>query len=95
MTVSDKQVIDRLAHAFGSSSARESDDALHGRLAGLARETRTATVSGDEALAAAYLVPADRMSDVRAAVDAFGDQHPDLTLVCTGPWAPFSFSESA
>jgi methylated-DNA-[protein]-cysteine S-methyltransferase len=36
MTTSDKQVIDRLAHAFGSSSALEGDDALHGRLAGLA-----------------------------------------------------------
>ena len=34
MTFSDKQVIDRLAHAFGGSS--EGAEALHGRLAGLA-----------------------------------------------------------
>ena len=33
---SEKQVIDRLTHAFGSSSALPGDDALHARLAGLA-----------------------------------------------------------
>lgn len=41
--------------------------------------------------AAAYLVPRLNVDAVRASVQRFADAHPELTVVCTGPWAPYSF----
>ena len=32
---------------------------------------------------------------VAQGVAAYGAEHPDLSLVCTGPWAPANFSEAA
>jgi hypothetical protein len=68
-------------------------DHLHRRLATLARESRVEAGRrpGGEAFAAAYLVPRSSVDDVRTTVDAFGASHGNLTVVCTGPWAPFSF----
>jgi hypothetical protein len=45
------------------------------------------------AVRAAYLV---RRADVAAfarEVDRFAERHPGLAVVCTGPWAPYSFVE--
>jgi hypothetical protein len=66
---------------------RQGVDELHRELAALAREARV------ERDSAAFLVPAERLESVRRAVDRFAASHPDLALVCTGPWAPFSFVE--
>jgi hypothetical protein len=41
---------------------------------------------------ASYLVPRDDADAFRAQVDAFGAAHPELALVCTGPWAPYTFA---
>ena len=44
----------------------------------------------------AYLVPAENVAAFRAAVERLQAEHPELTIVCTGPWPPYSFgAESA
>jgi hypothetical protein len=60
-------------------------DDLHRELKALARDARL------ERNSAAFLVPAEELDDVRRAVDRFAVAHHDVSLVCTGPWAPFSF----
>lgn len=55
-------------------------------LRGLVREVRAARDG------AAYLVPRANLEPVRDAVLCFADTHPKLTVVCTGPWAPYSFA---
>jgi len=64
---------------------------VHEPLGDLARDS--AVQPGPELLRAAYLVD-------RAAVDRFVSvvrqlqrDHPELHLVCTGPWPPYSFAE--
>jgi hypothetical protein len=44
---------------------------------------------------AGYLVERDRVDAFAAEVDAYGDAHPELNVVCTGPWAPASFGGAA
>jgi hypothetical protein len=44
---------------------------------------------------ACYLVARDEVDDFARRVEAYGVQHPELNLVCTGPWAPASFAEAA
>jgi hypothetical protein len=41
----------------------------------------------------AYLVPRASVAAVRGLVDRFAAEHPEATVVCTGPWAPYSFAE--
>jgi Gas vesicle synthesis protein GvpL/GvpF len=62
---------------------------LHRPLAGHARATVTAAGT------AAYLVPADERDAFERDLAAFVESHPDVTVVCTGPWAPYSFAEAA
>lgn len=70
---------------------------LHDGLLGLSRDARIryGTLADEELFVAAYLVPTGRLEDVTRTIEAFGSQHPELTVVCTGPWAPFSFAEEA
>jgi hypothetical protein len=75
--------------AAAESERREPVDELHRQLKAVARDARIDRAS------AAFLVPASRLDDVRRTVDGFAASYPDLTLVCTGPWAPFSFVEDA
>jgi len=44
---------------------------------------------------ACYLVARDDVDDFARRVSAYGAEHPELSLVCTGPWAPASFVEAA
>lgn len=44
---------------------------------------------------ACYLVARDDVDDFADRVAAYGAEHPELDLVCTGPWAPASFAEAA
>lgn len=64
-------------------------DELHAPLADLARDSRLDRERG----VAAYLVPATRIEEIRAVVERFAGEHADVSVVCTGPWAPFSFVE--
>jgi hypothetical protein len=42
-------------------------------------------------LRASYLVPREDVDSFTAVVRALQEDHPDLSLSCTGPWAPYSF----
>jgi gas vesicle protein GvpL/GvpF len=65
---------------------------LHEPLARLARAHTLRRHDGE--LNAAYLVPAEQLSDFRGAVARI-ESLPDVTVVCTGPWPPYSFAEGA
>jgi FAD/FMN-containing dehydrogenase len=39
----------------------------------------------------AYLVPADKIDEFQEAVHRLQAERPELTIVCTGPWPPYSF----
>jgi len=43
----------------------------------------------------AYLVQKDKVSAFRDAVERLTAEHPELTIVCTGPWPPYSFGAEA
>ena len=62
----------------------------------LARLSRASTRRAGEAprmlLEAAYLVPLDGVSHFRAEVARLESSHPELAVVCTGPWPPYSFT---
>jgi hypothetical protein len=40
----------------------------------------------------AYLVPEANVDEFRGEVGRLQAAHPDLAIVCTGPWAPYSFT---
>jgi hypothetical protein len=66
---------------------------LHGPLAALARDaTRTVGATERLLLSGAYLVPEDAVAEFRDLVESLQADHPDLTIVCTGPWPPYSFA---
>jgi Gas vesicle synthesis protein GvpL/GvpF len=69
-------------------------DAIHQPLVSLAREgVRRPPSAPGELLRAAYLVDRDRVTDFTRLVAELEARHPDLRLLCTGPWPPYSFSE--
>jgi putative intracellular protease/amidase len=44
--------------------------------------------------AAAYLVRNEERPAFESALAGFVEAHPDVTVVCTGPWAPYTFAEA-
>jgi hypothetical protein len=77
------------AKAAGAETATR----LHEPLAALARES--VTRGGSDLLRAAYLVDRDAVEPFVALVRRLQDAHPDLALLCTGPWPPYSFAGEA
>lgn len=67
-------------------------DELHEPLARLARSTVLDRVGSRGLLEAAYLVPKASARAFRDAVARLEIAHPELTVVCTGPWPPYSFA---
>ena len=65
---------------------------LHERLEDLSRASVQASHGAFEA---AYLVERSQLDVVQAAVRRFAASHPELTVVSTGPWAPYSFGGDA
>jgi hypothetical protein len=66
---------------------------LHDALARHARDSTVNAPAGERLLlSAAYLVPRDGVDDFRGHVVELERAHPDLALVCTGPWPPYSFA---
>jgi hypothetical protein len=66
---------------------------LHKVLAQLAREsTHRVLAKSDIVLTAAYLVPREEADTFQAAIVAAEREWPEVTLVCTGPWPPYSFA---
>ena len=65
--------------------------ALHERLAAAAREQ--ARHDGRELLRAAYLVDRAEVGRFVSLVRGLQVEHRELSIVCTGPWPPYSFAE--
>lgn len=72
---------------------RAAAETLHRRLADVSRAARVqeGAAEGRQRFAGAYLVQEERLHEARRAVDEFAAAHPELTVVCTGPWPPFNF----
>jgi hypothetical protein len=67
-------------------------DAVHAVLAPFARESRVRHQSGGRMLmSAAYLVEAAEVEAFTAEVARVDLAHPELALLSTGPWPPYSF----
>ena len=67
---------------------------VHGPLRPLVREAITRPGRDDaELLRAAYLVERARVPVVRDQVAHLQHEHPQLSLLLTGPWPPYSFAE--
>ena len=41
--------------------------------------------------AASYLVPEPELDRFKRVVSRLAADHPELAIVCTGPWPPYSF----
>jgi hypothetical protein len=67
-------------------------DVVHAALARLARDSRTRV--GVEPLRAAYLVDRDAVDRFVGRVRELQDAQPELAILCTGPWPPYSFAEA-
>ena len=65
--------------------------ALHERLAAAAREH--ARHDGRELLRAAYLVDRAEVDRFVSLVRGLQAEHGELSILCTGPWPPYSFAE--
>ena len=64
--------------------------AAHAPLAAISRDARlTDTPQG---LRGAYLVDRDRVDEFVARVKRLQRERPELDLLCTGPWPPYSFA---
>lgn len=64
---------------------------IHDELAALARETTM--LPGPELLRAAYLVERSNVDAFVARVRKLQEANPELVLICTGPWPPYSFAD--
>jgi hypothetical protein len=68
-------------------------EALHALLRRRARDTVvTPPVTSQLLHDACYLVERDRVDEFARSVETYASAHPELSLVCTGPWAPASFA---
>ena len=66
---------------------------LHEPLSALARASVEGTPHPPEVFRAAYLVEYDAVERFTAAVGRLQSADPGLSLLCTGPWPPYSFAE--
>lgn len=65
---------------------------LHEPLAALARDACLQMRSGRFLATAAYLVPRDKIGHFTATLHALASNHPQIRLLCTGPWPPYNFA---
>ena len=74
------------------AAATEAAHAMHAILRRLATASRFDAATADrDWIAAAFLMPRDATETFRQAVCRLAKAHPDLALLCTGPWPPYSF----
>jgi hypothetical protein len=70
--------------------------ALHEALAALAFAARRWPERAPrELLRASYLVERPALAQFRGAVEQLQREHPEVALLCTGPWPPYSFVDAA
>jgi len=62
-------------------------------LAALARASTTSNPRPPELLRAAYLIERDAVEPFTAEVARLQRAHAELSILCTGPWPPYSFTE--
>jgi hypothetical protein len=67
-------------------------DEFHRPLSRLSRANARFGGAGADLLAAAYLVPDENLGAFRDQVDRLELAHPELGVVCTGPWPPYTFA---
>jgi hypothetical protein len=90
------EVAVRVAAAPGATSdGARALTVVHRPLSELARATRLRRAPSGELLRAAYLVDRGAVSAFAAAVGAIQAACPDLRVLCTGPWPPYSFASSS
>jgi Gas vesicle synthesis protein GvpL/GvpF len=65
--------------------------AVHDPLSEVARASIEGRARPQELLRAAYLVERDAVESFAAAVARLQEATPDLSILCTGPWPPYSF----
>jgi hypothetical protein len=59
-----------------------------------AMATAAATPAADELLRASYLVERTAVPQFRSVVERLQRIHPEVAILCTGPWPPYSFVDS-
>ena len=67
--------------------------ALHDPLSALARASVEGRPRPPELFRAAYLVERDRVESFAAEVAELQEANAGLSILCTGPWPPYSFAE--
>jgi hypothetical protein len=81
-----------LAKLRDGQRASRVSSALHEPLTALAAEARVqAPRSAEEILHGAYLVDRHVVPRFRSTVERLQATHPELAILCTGPWPPYSF----
>jgi hypothetical protein len=81
--------------ARAAAVADEAARFVHDELEGLARESRRSRPHGAaEVLRAAYLVDRDAIDRFTARVAELQRRRPELRLLCTGPWPPYTFAQT-
>ena len=82
---------DKLLHASGDLEGLAHD--VHQPLADLCRDSTVVVGATPRLLlTAAYLIERGQVDVFRAALETLEKDHPDLGVVCTGPWPPYSFA---
>jgi hypothetical protein len=65
---------------------------LHDPLSALAVETRRQPArTADELLRASYLIESAALARFRSTVERLQRAHPEIAILCTGPWPPYGF----
>ena len=65
---------------------------LHDALAARSRDAQRAAAADRWLLSSAYLVPVAEVDGFRRAFESLEASHPELELLLTGPWPPYSFA---
>jgi hypothetical protein len=79
------------SRASGEADRDRASRALHEPLSSLARASAEGRTRPQELFRWAYLVERDSVDAFAAAVARLQDEHPELSILCTGPWPPYSF----
>ncbi len=75
------------------SRAEAIGDALDAGLSPLARDGTRRLLPGPQVLlTAAYLIPRDASESFTSRARSPAGEHPDVRIVCTGPWPPYHFA---
>ena len=79
------------AYLSGIRAHERVAEALLAPLEVLAAATTRQGPDRSRVIRASYLVRRDDVDTFTAVVRALQEDHPDMSLSCTGPWAPYSF----